>query len=742
MKEREKEREKYDEANRSYFRALFPKIRNEKPGNEYYVSYTLAMVFIIIYLLIFYTTMVQDKTYGAVTVETKQFSGTMVIFLLLHIAFLIYDRILFICQNRNNLIYEYILYDKITKNPLSELEFNKIKSEISMEYPNKKREHFIIPPEYVDKLKEKYNIVYIQTEEFNAPLFQKYLLQLIIVIFAHIFIFFFMPMWGNKNLNNNIYCSPNDEECNDFLNNKSIIVFYLIYTIYFVGSGLQVKYGFYDLKRKSVLKAKNNSLFGGLYNGYKNIPFLYEIKLGIDWTFTSTCLDLFQWNKFESVYDILYTTNCSMTGINSKIVGKQIGKLYKIGMGGVLSFGLIIVLIFPLILFSTLNPMNKLNNLTSADLKVDLCFIDKNGLMKNYSIFENSKPQSIDSITDKDMKIYNYTKSLNTKNFPRKQIQTISFSEENDKNWDLSRPQINSLIGLIPNNTELNNIGNLTNSNSNLFTNNNSIDNDIEIISIDLILDYSFYRLLPPEAQQARKRFPTNIYSKNKYNKEKNEKMKLLKSALDNCYDVFLTYEKVYSPPIRLKGKSHPKRLLNQNLFPNLDVQLGFIGCKNKTRNNVKVKSYLESYFIFRTFNLSYSFSNDTNYKNDSEAYEGIKFHVFSDQVSSTTYSYSVLTFYIAFVLVVGNYVRNFFTGQPEKISLTEMPNNEELLNLCEGIKVSRNSFNFEEEEKLYYILIEIMRSPDYLRLLTNSSIDQFSQRLIMTKSSKTTDDL
>ena len=70
------------------------------------------------------------------------------------------------------------------------------------------------------------------------------------------------------------------------------------------------------------------------------------------------------------------------------------------------------------------------------------------------------------------------------------------------------------------------------------------------------------------------------------------------------------------------------------------------------------------------------------------------------------------------------------------------MPHNEELLNLCEGINVSRYSFNFEEEEKLYYILIEIMRSPDYLRLLTSSSMEQFSQRLKLTKSSKTTDDL
>ena len=62
------------------------------------------------------------------------------------------------------------------------------------------------------------------------------------------------------------------------------------------------------------------------------------------------------------------------------------------------------------------------------------------------------------------------------------------------------------------------------------------------------------------------------------------------------------------------------------------------------------------------------------------------------------------------------------------------MPHNEELMDLCEGIKISRYSYNFEEEEKLYYILIEIMRSPDILRLLTSSSIDQFGQRLEMTK--------
>ena len=106
-----------------------------------------------------------------------------------------------------------------------------------------------------------------------------------------------------------------------------------------------------------------------------------------------------------------------------------------------------------------------------------------------------------------------------------------------------------------------------------------------------------------------------------------------------------------------------------------------------------------------------------------------IEFHTLSDKVSSYVSEYSVLTFYVTVILLLGNYIRNFFTGQPEKIMLTEMPEPEKLINLCEGIKQSRYSFELEKEEQLYYVLIEFMRSPDYLKMLTKSSLRQFKER-------------
>ena len=115
----------------------------------------------------------------------------------------------------------------------------------------------------------------------------------------------------------------------------------------------------------------------------------------------------------------------------------------------------------------------------------------------------------------------------------------------------------------------------------------------------------------------------------------------------------------------------------------------------------------------------------------------GIFFFAFSDKISSSTSGYSVITFYLTFILIIGNYIRNFFSGQAEKINLTEMPNPEEIINLCEGILASRHSFDFVQEEELYYVLMEIMRSPDYLKILTNSSIDQFKKRRNMTLKEK-----
>ena len=510
----------------------------------------------------------------------------------------------------------------------------------------------------------------------------------------------------------NLYCLKDDlENCNDFNNNIALEVFYIIYIFYFIFSGLQVKFGFYDMKRKSMLKSGSSSINGNINTIYKSIPFLYEIKLAIDWTFTSTCLDLFQWNKFESIYDTIYSTYCLMNAKNISKIGQEIGKTLKIGMGATLSFGLIILIIFPIFFFSSLNPTNQLNHLNGATLTIELSFLYENGAIKNYTLFENSKPESIEDFSenDKDWDDFNYSQSINTKTFPINQIQKVRFSNTSDRNWGLAKPHIYNLINILDWNNETH----------------------IDLKEIQLIIDYKFLRLYPVEAKVAGERRGVVIFNKEKdHIIEDDSKIGRIKKAISQCKEDNILFENAYSAPIRLTANPNSREIEDETYISKMGIILGFTGCKlvedidqeyNDTHN-----SYIESYFTLKNANGS----ND----------EGLVFHVFSDQVSSTISGYSVLTFYVSFILLAGTYVRNFFAGQPTKITITEMPNCQEIINLCEGIKIARNSFDFEQEEKLYYILMELMRSPDYLRFLTQSSVEQFNKRKMLTQKTKESD--
>ena len=707
--------EYYKENKRNYFEKLFPKIRNEKPGHDFYIFYNMGMFLIIIFIIVYYTEMNMDRTYNPFSIDSNQFSDEMIIFLIIHISFLIFDRIIYLSQNRNNLKYDYILYNKNNNNncePISEQEFKEIKNSILLRYKNIKENNFFIPNEYIEEKKDIYNIIKIQIEEFNFPLFEKYILLILVTLFSHILIFFYLPMKGNYNIGRAIYCIE-DEDCNDFLYNKKLIVFYCLYLIYLIFSALQIKYGFYDMKRKSLLKSENNSINSGIYSVFKAIPFLYEIKLAIDWAFTNTGLDLFQWNKFENIYDTIYITYCSMSSKNSQFIGKKIKLYLKMGIGCTISFVLILLVIIPIIIYSSLNPTNELNNLTGGKLKIDLAFYYNSSYFRNFTLFENSKPESIESLFqygEEEWIQYKFSESIETKNFPKEQIQKIEFFTESERNWRMTKPFINNLIQTLD----------------------KLIKNNIHTINkVYLVMDYSFIRNWPVEARIVEKRLDKIIYDindKDKYNKNETElvkKIKEIKDVLINCDNkTFVSFENIYSTPHHLTANIYPEIFFDENYNFTQGFTLGFSGCKKNSNNET---TYLESFFTLKKI------TKERNNKNNS----GIVFHIFSDKISSTISGYSVITFYVTFILLAGTYIRNFFSGQEEKIILTEMPNPEEIINLCEGILLARFSFDYEQEEELYYILIELMRSPDYLRILTNSSMEQFYKRRNLTYKEK-----
>jgi hypothetical protein len=300
---------------------------------------------------------------------------------------------------------------------------------------------------------------------------------------------------------------------------------------------------------------------------------------------------------------------------------------------------------------------------------------------------------------DTDWKKYKYDQSVQTRNFNHEQIQIIKFSETSDRNWDLAEPHIKDLIGLLN------------------ITNNEGLD------SIILKIHTEFDRSLPAETQTVSHDFEVPIFdsSMNVTTSEGAIKISDLQTALDNCSNVDIEFKEGYSSPLRITAGEEITEIEDEKYIPKKTIQLGFKGCEKEQKlidnETTFINNYLKSYFTFKS-------------KDPEEAlFTGVEFHAFNDKISETTSGYSVLTFYLTFILVAGSYVADFLASEPEKIMFTDLPHPENLVNLCEGIQIARYSYDFKKEEKLYTILIEFMRSPDYLKMLTESSLQNLKKR-------------
>ena len=90
-----------------------------------------------------------------------------------------------------------------------------------------------------------------------------------------------------------------------------LIFYYLIWLYYFTLSSLQLRDGYPQAPFKAPFIRDTRFLTVWAFRLYKAMPFLWEMKVIIDWTVTITCLDLFQWFKLDDAFNYLYQCQVS-----------------------------------------------------------------------------------------------------------------------------------------------------------------------------------------------------------------------------------------------------------------------------------------------------------------------------------------------------------------------------------------------------------------------------------------------
>ena len=92
-------------------------------------------------------------------------------------------------------------------------------------------------------------------------------------------------------------------------------------------------------------------------------------------------------------------------------------------------------------------------------------------------------------------------------------------------------------------------------------------------------------------------------------------------------------------------------------------------------------------------------------------------------------YNYSLTAIYITFIYAIFKLIRSTFVPSSNRIPIEECKDPTFILMLCETIQLYRLKQMLPEEEELYFLLIDIMRSPDFLKKLSGDSIKSIKNK-------------
>lgn len=151
-----------------------------------------------------------------------------------------------------------------------------------------------------------------------------------LIIFYHALIFWYWPLASSLTVYGKPHCDPSMTKqyeqygCLLFHSSWSLNGLYILVCILFMFTGYQVRYGQPDFRTMSALTEDCSDLSNIFFLVYYNIPFIHEIKVIMDWSLTSTSLDMNQWLTLSNINAEMYDAKCSNEAVYKKKTGERI----------------------------------------------------------------------------------------------------------------------------------------------------------------------------------------------------------------------------------------------------------------------------------------------------------------------------------------------------------------------------------------------------------------------------------
>ncbi|XP_032008731.1 piezo-type mechanosensitive ion channel component 2 isoform X3 [Hylobates moloch] len=483
----------------------------------------------------------------------------------------------------------------------------------------------------------------------------KVIFQVILVFGIHFWMFFILPGVTERKFSQNLVAQ----------------LWYFVKCVYFGLSAYQIRCGYPTRVLGNFLTKSYNYVNLFLFQGFRLVPFLTELRAVMDWVWTDTTLSLSSWICVEDIYAHIFILKCWRESEKRypQPRGQKKKKVVKYGMGGMIIILLICIVWFPLLFMSLIKSVAGVIN-QPLDVSVTIT------LGGYQPIFTMSAQQSQLKVMDQQ----NFNKFIQAfsrdtgamqflENYEKEDITVAELEGNSNSLWTISPPSKQKMIH------------ELLDPNS----------------SFSVVFSWSIQRNL---SLGAKSEIATDKLSFPLKNITRKNIAKMIAGNSTESSKTPVTIEKIYPYYVKAPSDSNSKpikQLLSENNFMDITIIL--------SRDNTT--KYNSEWWVL-------NLTGNRIYNPNSQALELV---VFNDKVSPPSLGflagYGIMGLYASVVLVIGKFVREFFSGISHSIMFEELPNVDRILKLCTDIFLVRETGELELEEDLYAKLIFLYRSPE-----------------------------